>query len=249
MNEKVGAWDCANIAVLIDAENTDVYKMGDVLEKLCEEGRIAVKRAYGDFTNEALEPWFDKAKEFGIKLIFTPNYVPKKNSADITLIVEAMELLNAGLYDTFVIVSSDSDFTSIALHLREKCIKVIGIGKKKSPISLINACDSFLSLEDFLTDEERIEEEKRKKRRIRVPEELHECIKKAWRDNKDEKGFAWMGKAGIYIRQEDPEFKPQKYGYKKLMYLIRDFPELYEIQSKEDENSTQNDFYCCKEEE
>ena len=77
-----------------------------------------------------------------------------KNSTDSALIIDAMDLLYAGNVEAFAIVSSDSDFTSLALRLRESGKTVYGLGRKKTPISLQNACDRFIMLEVLGTDAE-----------------------------------------------------------------------------------------------
>lgn len=235
-----------NIVVLIDADNTDVDKIGNILEELSKEGKLVVKRAYGDFFNDNLKKWREKAKECRIKLELAPNYVRKKNTTDITLIVDAMELFHTGLYDTFVIVSSDSDFTSFATRMREKCVRVIGVGEKKTPLSLVDACDKFLYMEDILTEEERKTEE----RKAKVPCEVHQLLVEVWQKYKKEDGFAFTSTAGSYIKDSLSEnFDADYYGYHHLFYLLKDFPEKYEIQSKSGKGFQHNRYRCKDKEE
>ena len=77
------------------------------------------------------------------------SYTQGKNSTDIVMVIETMDLLYAGKYDTFVLISSDSDFTSLASRLRTSEMYVYGVGEKKTPIAFRNACDDFVFTENL----------------------------------------------------------------------------------------------------
>lgn len=142
------------MAVLIDADNTQLQKLDDVLEELSTYGRIIVKKAYGNWKKPALKNWESKIMTLAIKPEQQFDYVKEKNTSDIALVIGAMDLLHTGNYDAFVLVSSDSDFTPLAIRLREAGVYVIGVGENKTPKPFINACDDFLMIENIHGDYE-----------------------------------------------------------------------------------------------
>lgn len=137
------------IAVVIDADNTQLLKIGDVLREVSTRGRIVVKRAYGNWRKESLKNWEPEIKHLAIKAEQQFDYVVGKNATDMALVIDTIELLHSDIYDAFAIVSSDSDYTPLAIKLHESGVYVIGIGERKTPISFRNACDEFLFLENI----------------------------------------------------------------------------------------------------
>ncbi len=137
------------IAVVIDADNTQLSKIGDVLREVSARGRIVVKRAYGNWRKESLKNWEPEIKHLAIKAEQQFDYVVGKNATDMALVIDTIELLHSDIYDAFAIVSSDSDYTPLAIKLHESGVYVIGIGERKTPISFRNACDEFLFLENI----------------------------------------------------------------------------------------------------
>jgi uncharacterized LabA/DUF88 family protein len=79
--------------------------------------------------------------------LFNNIATPQEKTSDSALIIDAMDLLYTGKLDGFCIVSSDSDFTRLAIRLREAGMKVIGIGEQKTPKPFISACDRFIFIE------------------------------------------------------------------------------------------------------
>ena len=143
-----------HMAVLIDADNTQLAKIDEVLEELSTYGRITVKKAYGNWKKPTLKNWESKIMRLTIKPEQQFDYVKDKNISDIALVIGAMDLLHTGMYDAFVIVSSDSDFTPLAIRLKESGVYVIGVGENKTPEPFINACDDFLMIENIHGDYE-----------------------------------------------------------------------------------------------
>lgn len=141
--------DLQRIAVVIDADNTQLSKIDDVLREISTHGRIVVKRAYGNWRKEELKNWEPEIKRLAIKAVQQFDYVAGKNATDIALVIDTIDLLHKNLYDAFVIVSSDSDYTPLAIRLHESGVYVIGVGEKKTPLSFKNSCDEFLLLENI----------------------------------------------------------------------------------------------------
>lgn len=136
------------IAVVIDADNTQIPKLEDVFHEISTRGRIVVKRAYGNWHKPTLKNWGEIIKRLAIKAEQQFDYVSGKNATDMALVIDTIELLYTNLYDAFVIVSSDSDYTPLAIKLREAGVYVMGVGEQKTPVAFRNACDEFLFLEN-----------------------------------------------------------------------------------------------------
>lgn len=136
------------IAVVIDADNTQISKLEDVFHEISTRGRIVVKRAYGNWHKPTLKNWGEIIKRLAIKAEQQFDYVSGKNATDMALVIDTIELLYTNLYDAFVIVSSDGDYTPLAIKLREAGVYVMGVGEQKTPVAFRNACDEFLFLEN-----------------------------------------------------------------------------------------------------
>ena len=135
-----------NIVLLIDADNTRLAKLEDVIREISSRGRIVVKRAYGNWKKDTLKFWENDLKRLAIKAEQQFDYAVHKNATDIALVVDAMQLLNRSVYDAFVIVSSDSDFTPLVIALRESGAYVMGVGEAQTPVSFRYSCDEFIFL-------------------------------------------------------------------------------------------------------
>lgn len=135
------------LAVLIDAENVPRNCVKSVLEEVAIYGTPTIKRIYGDWTNHQLDGWKLPLLENAITPIQQYSYTVGKNSSDSAMIIDAMDILYTEKTDGFVIVSSDSDFTRLAIRLREAGQRVIGIGERKTPQAFITACDKFTYIE------------------------------------------------------------------------------------------------------
>lgn len=126
------------IAVVIDADNTQISKLEDVFHEISTRGRIVVKRAYGNWHKPTLKNWGEIIKRLAIKAEQQFDYVSGKNATDMALVIDTIELLYTNLYDAFVIVSSDSDYTPLAIKLREAGVYVMGVGEQKTPVAFRN---------------------------------------------------------------------------------------------------------------
>ena len=135
------------LAVLIDAENVPRNCIKSVLEEVAIYGTPTIKRIYGDWTNPTVAGWKTSLLENAITPIQQYGYTTGKNSSDSAMIIDAMDILYSEKTDGFVIVSSDSDFTRLAIRLREAGQRVIGIGERKTPSAFIAACDKFTYIE------------------------------------------------------------------------------------------------------
>ena len=135
------------LAVLIDADNASRTAMKDVMAEVAAYGTPTIKRIYGDWTTPNMSTWKAILLECAITPIQQYSYTTGKNSTDSAMIIDAMDILYSGNCDGFVLVSSDSDFTRLAVRLREAGMKVYGMGEKKTPKPFIVACDKFVYIE------------------------------------------------------------------------------------------------------
>ncbi|MBA32172.1 MAG: hypothetical protein CL748_06700 [Chloroflexi bacterium] len=136
----------SNIAILIDYENVGVESLQNLTEQLSGLGRIIVKRAYADWSSQRKGQ--EKLIELGIEAVHNYRGVRSgKNSCDIKLTIDTVELLHNTPIDTFVIVSSDSDFVPLVNHLRGSGKSVIGAGRRAVTSStMVKSCDRYIFL-------------------------------------------------------------------------------------------------------
>ena len=233
-----------NIVLLIDAENTRLSSLEDVIMEISTRGRIVVKRAYADWKRPTLKNWEPQLIRLAIKAVQQFNYVSGKNTSDIALVIDAMDLLHEKFYDAFVLVSSDSDFTPLAIRLNESGVHVIGVGDNRTLQSFRNACDEFILLESLSEEQKRTAEngssdtgdkdEDGTQEGSNPPDlptigEIHNLLKIASDKYQDDDGFVNVSAAGNYIKRVRPDFYCQAYGFSKLSELVEGFPEKYEV--------------------
>jgi len=135
------------LAVIIDADNVPSGNVKGLMEEIAKYGVPTFKRIYGDWTKPNLAGWKSTLLENAITPIQQYSYTSGKNSTDSAMIIDAMDILYTERVDGFCIVSSDSDFTRLAVRLRESGMKVFGFGEQKTPNPFIVACDKFIYLE------------------------------------------------------------------------------------------------------
>lgn len=134
------------IAVMIDADNTRAAYANEVLSEVAKYGNPTIRRVYGDWTNPHLSRWARMLNSLGLRAMHQSAFTTGKNSTDLALVIDAMDLLYDGNVEAFALVTSDSDFTSLAHRLRESGKTVYVLGENKAPESLRNACDKFIDL-------------------------------------------------------------------------------------------------------
>lgn len=218
------------IAVLIDSENTPHSKLKLIIEELSSFGQIIVKRAYGDFSAEQLKNWKKPLNELAIQAKQQFAYTSGKNSTDSLMIIDAMDLLYTHRFDAFALISSDSDFTSLATRLRESEIHVIGVGKAMTPTSFKNACDDFVAIENLNTSDTELDEVQLNSKQD-AERELWRLMHQAWQNYRDESGWVKLGDVGKYLKRLKPDFDPRNYGLKKLSDFFDNHPTRYKTRN------------------
>ncbi|MCA1323802.1 NYN domain-containing protein [Herbaspirillum sp. alder98] len=137
------------IALLIDADNVSHTKIAAMLGELSRYGSANIRRAYGDWGSTSLKGWKDKLHEFAIRPVQQFSYSSGKNATDIALVIDAMELLYTQKPDAFCLASSDADFTPLVMQLKANGHDVYGFGERKTPKPFVNACTTFLYLDNL----------------------------------------------------------------------------------------------------
>ena len=220
------------IAVLIDCDNTPHGKLPLIVEELSAFGQIVVKRAYGDFSSDTLKNWKRPLNELAIKPQQQFAYTSGKNSTDSAMIIDAMDLLYEKRFDTFAIVSSDSDFTSLATRLCQSEIHVIGVGREKTPAPLKNACADFITIENLGSEGAQEEDEPEQKAPILIStekrQELWRLMHQSWQKCRDDSGWARLIEARSYIKRIKSDFDPRNYGLDKLSDFFDGYKDRYE---------------------
>src|SRR5690349_12815594 len=193
------------IAVLIDADNVPSANIKGMLEEIAKYGTPTFKRIYADWTKPNLTGWKSVLLENAITPIQQYGYTTGKNATDSAMIIDAMDILYSEKVDGFCIVSSDSDFTRLAIRLREAGMKVIGIGEKKTPNPFIVACDKFIYLEILTTADVKVKIEPGKTEKKapieleaiqKVDKETINLIANSIADLADDSGWAFLGEVG-----------------------------------------------------
>ncbi len=219
------------LAVLIDADNVPYANIKEMLEEIAKLGTPTFKRIYADWTKPTVAGWKKVLLENAITPIQQYSYSTGKNASDSAMIIDAMDILYSGKVDGFCIVSSDSDFTRLAIRLREAGMKVIGMGEKKTLAPFITACDKFIYIEILKVEEPKAETEGSKptkkemkphaKSLTNINHELIKLLTESVADLADESGWAFLGDLGNFILKKKPDFDPRNYGFTKMLPLIK----------------------------
>jgi len=221
-----------SIAVLIDADNAQLSKLKATIDELSKFGRIVVKKAYGDWKNPCLKNWESVLTDLAVKPEQQFAYTKGKNATDIALVIDAMDLLATGRYDTFAIICSDSDYTPLVMRLRETGAYVFGVGADKTPSPFVNACDVFINTRIF------IEEKPASVRPAALPAfatplagldvyDVFRLMEAATELYQDVEGWTSISDAGSHIKRMYPGFRVKKYGYAKLADLVLAYPDRF----------------------
>jgi uncharacterized LabA/DUF88 family protein len=132
------------LAVLIDGDNIGHPMIANLCKEIAALGKPQIQRVYRDWSRTP--DWKDVLLKYALQPMHQFGYVQGKNATDIAMVIDALELAQTGLYDGFCLASSDSDFTPLVIRLRQRSLKVYGLGEKKTPPAFQQACDRFVFL-------------------------------------------------------------------------------------------------------
>jgi len=209
------------LAVLIDADNAQAELIAPLLDEVARYGTATTRRIYGDWTKPNLGSWKDKLVGHAIQPVQQFAYTTGKNATDSALIIDAMDLLYAGKFEGFCLVSSDSDFTRLASRLRESGMHVYGFGEQKTPKAFIAACDKFTYVEVLRDSVVDSQVDVANPEKPKVDAELHKLLDAAYNATSGENDWVHLGAMGSQISKQAPDFDARNYGHKRLSDLVR----------------------------
>ena len=247
------------LAVLIDADNAQATVIEALLAEVARFGDATVRRIYGDFTAPTSASWKKVLQRNAIKPVQQFAYSTGKNATDSTLIIDAMDLLYTGNFDGFALVTSDSDFTGLAMRLREEGLMVFGFGEKKTPEAFRNACHRFVFVEVLRNSGRSAEPDpdspgqapggttpapaQEAAEASAGPKLPKKFVLSALEQSVDDEGWAHLGTFGNYLNKLQPDFDPRLYGYRKLSDLVRDRTDLFTTEERRSSGSNQRVLY------
>lgn len=252
------------LAVLIDADNAQAAVIEGLLAEIARFGEATVKRIYGDFTSNSSASWKKVLQRYAIKPVQQFAYSTGKNSTDSTLIIDAMDLLYTRKFDGFCLITSDSDFTGLAMRLREEGLMVFGFGEKKTPEAFRNACHKFVFTEvlrpgtaaEPVTPAAKTAKPRGRQKAapaqpaaetVEAAEPKLEFPKRfvltALEQSIDDAGWANLGTFGNYLTKLQPDFDSRLYGYKKLSDLVKARTDLFATEERQLPGTNQKVLY------
>lgn len=210
------------IALLIDSENISAKYIKPVMHEIAKYGRIVIARFYGDISSLSKD-WHQTALNYAIKPMHQYNVASGKNAADMAMAIDALEMMYQEKVNTFFLITSDSDFTPLAMKLREGGMTVIGIGsEKKVTEAFKSACNEFKYF-DYLKDEDED---------LSEVDEDDENIEKIIKDIIIDHGNKMqLSNLGNMLRNRSSDFDVRKYGVKNLSSLVNTYSGLRTIQN------------------
>ena len=236
------------LALLIDSDNAQAAVIEALLEEVARFGEATVRRIYGDFTSPHSSSWKQFLNKHSIKPVQQFAYTTGKNATDGTMIIDAMDLLYTRRFDGFCLVTSDSDFTGLAVRLREEGLLVFGFGEQKTPEAFRNACHRFVFTEVLRGQDSPRVQTATPQPMPSQPEALgtppvmlaalarapfpEKFLMEALDNSVDDSGWSHLGTFGSYLQKVQPDFDSRLHGFKKLSDLVRGRPDLFEIDER-----------------
>jgi len=208
------------LAVLIDADNTSSKIADGLFEEIARLGEASVRRIYGDFASPRSRGCIDTLTRHAIIPQQQFAYTTGKNASDITLVIDAMDLLLSGRFDGFCLVSSDSDFTRLASRIREQGVDVYGFGEQKTPESFRQACRRFIYTENIGVQASS-DGEAKPVASLKSPSAAVPIIRRVLADIDSEDGWVALSALGTQLSNLKSDFDSRTYGSSKLSDLIR----------------------------
>lgn len=220
------------IALLIDCDNVSHTAIEGVLDELEKYGMANIRHAHGDWNNPSLSKWIERLHPHAIRPMQQFAYTKGKNATDSAMIIDAMDLLYSKNVSAFALMTSDSDFTPLALRILESGLPVYGFGEKKTPQPFVDTCSTFIYTENLIKkDNNKFSKnnslERKSRNELRFDTSLVQIFRTAVEQTSEDDGWANMGHVGSYI-SKNSSFSSRDYGYSKLSDLIR-ASDLFEI--------------------
>ena len=215
------------IAVLIDFENVGLGSIQWLFDQVSDIGRITVKRAYADWADTRNKAAGNQLLQLGIEPIHRPpSAAAGKNSSDIRLVIDAVELAYQSPVDTFVIASSDSDFAPLVSKLRAAGKVVFGAGRREATSrTLVISCDRYLYLEQDQAQPRRARPGRPPKRQ-QQQQPINDLLTRAVKASIDEHGKVVGSRLHQTIQRLDPGFNFRAMGHSTFTKYLEASPEV-----------------------
>lgn len=201
------------IALMIDAENVSYKYIDHIMKEISKYGKLLIARFYGDIPRLP-EIWKNKAQDYAIKPMHQFNVAVGKNAADMEMALDAMQIRFENKADVFFLVSSDSDFTPLAIRLKESGALVVGVGdENKVTNAFKSACSEFKYFQYFDADDEE----------AKIPnpdEDIRKIIGNIIIEN-GENDQLLLSRLGDILVNQHSDFDPRKYGASTLTSLVK----------------------------
>ena len=214
------------IAVLIDFENVGLSSIQWLFDQVSDVGRITVKRAYADWADKRNKAAGEQLLQLGIEPIHRPpSAAAGKNSSDIRLVIDAVELSFQSPIDTFVIASSDSDFAPLVSKLRASGKVVIGAGRREATSqTLVISCDRYLYLDNDPVQPKKPRRGRPPKRPQQQP--ANDLLRRAVEASMDEHGRVVGSRLRQTMQRLDPGFSFRSLGHSTFTRYLEASPEV-----------------------
>lgn len=200
------------IALLIDSENVSYKYIDYVVNEIAKYGKLVIARFYGD-VNAISKEWRQKAQDYAIKPVHQYNYATGKNGSDMEMSLDALEIKYQNRADAFFLVTSDSDFTPLAIKLKELGAIVIGVGdENKTTKAFKSACSEFKYFQYLEQDDDGIEKTE--------DNNIKTIIQNIIIENGEDKVLLLSRLGDIMVNQMS-DFDPRKYGSPSLLQLVK----------------------------
>lgn len=226
------------IALLIDAENISHKEVPHILAHTHRQGEIVLQAVYGDWERPDMQTWHDIALQHNFKIRHQTNDTFAKNSTDMKLIMDAMDILYHVQVDGFCLVTNDADYVALCDKIHELKKYVIGVGYPHAAETLIRACDQFIfvgrdnpnvpTVADDISDAE-----PQQLMPIISQAKIEKIITKAFEialDNTEQ--WVTLSALGSALRQVETDFRSNNYGHATLSKLLQKMPDIIALRSE-----------------
>src|ERR1700760_2789055 len=204
------------LAVLIDADNASAKIVDGLFEEIAKIGEASVRRIYGDFSNARSKGWADTLSKHAIIPQQQFAYTTGKNASDITLVIDAMDLLHSGRFDGFCLVPAASFSPRLAARIREQGVDVFGFGEQKTPESFRQACRKFVYTENLLAGAAKNNDAASTAKSLQPPSAATPIIMRVLTQIESEDGWVALDVVGTQLANLVSDFDPRTFGFRKL---------------------------------
>lgn len=207
------------LAVLIDADNISSKYAATIFEELENYGLSTYRRIYGNWSKG--NGWTEGILlEHSIMPVQQFSYTTGKNATDMAMVIDAMDILYKNKVQGFCLVTSDSDFTRLALRLREENMFVLGMGESKTPQALTRACNKFIHL-NLVAEQNKTAGEAEsggEEQSVTSIDDVRQVILTLI--SQDDEGIVDLAQIGNRLNEKFSDFDVRNYGYFKLSTFI-----------------------------